>query len=321
MFKVRVNRGNNLALNIDFTNLIKFISCWLIALHHFAQYQLSHNLSSHPLFLILSAQGGYLGVAIFFFLSGYGLTQSYNSRSLDFFPFLKHRLIKVYTPVILLSLVYSIISLVSSHDLGIVYRSFLSIILCHGYLWFVAVILLCYVSFIIYKYLHKSINNGIYTLLFLLLFVVILCLFTSKVWLSSYHSMSIPLFYCGVLVCEYEKYLKSFLNKNIFVVITFIVFISIMMICDLLDVDIVYFSKYAFVNYIFILCLIVFSARYDLQVSIKTITSASYDIYLVHQKVIDTIFVYCNDISVLLYVFIVSICSYIFYHIRKCCKI
>ena len=45
-------------------------------LHHYSQYVCANNLSESVIFRALSYQAGFLGVAIFFFLSGFGLMES-----------------------------------------------------------------------------------------------------------------------------------------------------------------------------------------------------------------------------------------------------
>lgn len=63
-------------LDRNVTDLVKFLSCLLVALHHYSQYVVSQNISHNVFYEAVSSQGGFLGVAIFFFLSGYGLMKS-----------------------------------------------------------------------------------------------------------------------------------------------------------------------------------------------------------------------------------------------------
>lgn len=65
----------------------------MIALHHYSIDRViagTHN----PIYQLLSTQGGWLGVAIFFFLSGYGLMKSELKNHIEFVPFVKKRLLK-----------------------------------------------------------------------------------------------------------------------------------------------------------------------------------------------------------------------------------
>lgn len=71
------------------SSAIKFIAAVIVALHHYSLYICANNLSDSIIYKFLSAQGGFLAVAIFFFLSGYGLMESEKHRHLPFNKFLK----------------------------------------------------------------------------------------------------------------------------------------------------------------------------------------------------------------------------------------
>lgn len=76
--------------DIGITAVLKFICCIIIVLHHYSQYIVSEIGNPNVITNILSSQGGYLAVSLFFFLSGYGLTVSFNKKSLTFFEYLKN---------------------------------------------------------------------------------------------------------------------------------------------------------------------------------------------------------------------------------------
>lgn len=73
------------------TDFIKFLSCIMIALHHFSQIRGVQG-ASNIFYFLFATQGGYLGVAIFFFLSGYGLMKSEMSKHLSIPVFLENNL-------------------------------------------------------------------------------------------------------------------------------------------------------------------------------------------------------------------------------------
>ena len=52
----------------------------MVMLHHYAQYICVNNISDSIFYRALSAQAGFLGVAIFFFLSGFGLMEREQRR-------------------------------------------------------------------------------------------------------------------------------------------------------------------------------------------------------------------------------------------------
>lgn len=59
---------NSFELDRGFTDLLKFLSCILIALHHYSQYAIGCGGLYNHLYYLFAWQGGYIGVAIFFFL-------------------------------------------------------------------------------------------------------------------------------------------------------------------------------------------------------------------------------------------------------------
>lgn len=79
-------------------------------LHHYAQYICVNGFSDSLFYKALSAQGGFIGVAIFFFLSGYGLMESESKSHLNALAFLKRRILKIYLPVILVTFIWMLAS-------------------------------------------------------------------------------------------------------------------------------------------------------------------------------------------------------------------
>lgn len=97
-------------LNKNMTNCLKVLSAVMIMLHHYSQYVCANGLSDSICYKVLSSQGGFLGVAIFFFLSGYGLMESESNGHLKVLTFFKRRLLKIYLPVLAISFIWMIIS-------------------------------------------------------------------------------------------------------------------------------------------------------------------------------------------------------------------
>lgn len=82
----------------------------MVMMHHYSQYVCANHLSDSLIFKILSYQGGYLGVAIFFLLSGYGLMESDQKQHLQLGKFFKRRFLKIYLPVLAVTLLWIITS-------------------------------------------------------------------------------------------------------------------------------------------------------------------------------------------------------------------
>ena len=77
----------------SYTDLVKFVCCILIFLHHF---YLGHSIVT-PL--------GYLACSIFFFFSAWGISKSLDKKELNLWQFIKRRVAKVYIPLLLVNFI------------------------------------------------------------------------------------------------------------------------------------------------------------------------------------------------------------------------
>lgn len=75
----------------------------LVAVSHYSTVICINNQWNDSAFLRFWCQGGYIGVALFFFFSGYGLMESEKKQHLGCKDFLKKRFLKIYLPVLLVS--------------------------------------------------------------------------------------------------------------------------------------------------------------------------------------------------------------------------
>lgn len=85
---------------------IKLIAALMVAFHHYSQYAISELGETGFIYRLFSYLGGYLGVALFFFFSGYGLMYSEMKEHLSINEFLKKRIAKIYKPVIIITIVW-----------------------------------------------------------------------------------------------------------------------------------------------------------------------------------------------------------------------
>ena len=154
---IQINRNNTSSITFDrgFTDFIKFASCVMIALHHFSQIRCVEG-ASNVFYFALSTQGGYLGVAIFFFLSGYGLMKSEQSRHLSPLAFLKRRMAKTYLPAVLVSLIWAIF-MVFVHGKAIDINLLRGVVWNFNdeVLWFVRAIICLYLLFLVYCHITR----------------------------------------------------------------------------------------------------------------------------------------------------------------------
>lgn len=85
-------------MNRTFTDLVKFISCIAIFIHHF--------FLESP----VVAMFGYIACSIFFFLSAYGIYKSLTKKPMELVPFCKYRLLKIYKPLLLVNVLFIILT-------------------------------------------------------------------------------------------------------------------------------------------------------------------------------------------------------------------
>ena len=63
---------STIVLDRNITDLLKFVACIMVAMSHYSGYALAEGVSSSVIYKVIAATGGYLGVAVFFFLSSCG---------------------------------------------------------------------------------------------------------------------------------------------------------------------------------------------------------------------------------------------------------
>ena len=148
------------SLSKDASTCLKGLACLLIVLHHWCA-RLNGIGYSNPIIDLISLRGGITGVAIFFFLSSYGLTRSQIKHRDSFLSFLKKRFIKVIIPLLVTNILWFVIR---HEDKEFVY-SLLQILNIHhrldGVTWFCNVIIICYLLFYV-SFLAKTVWGKIF---------------------------------------------------------------------------------------------------------------------------------------------------------------
>jgi peptidoglycan/LPS O-acetylase OafA/YrhL len=142
-------------LSKEVSTCLKGVSCLLIVLHHWCS-GLSGVGYDNILVKLLTQAGGVTGVAIFFFLSSYGLTRSQLVKKDSISSFFTKRLTKVYIPLVLTNVLW----LVLRYSGQSFVQSFLQILNIGDLLdlatWFCNVIIACYVIFYVSNRLKKD---------------------------------------------------------------------------------------------------------------------------------------------------------------------
>lgn len=147
---------------------------------------------------------GHLGVALFFFLSGYGLQEKVRENEAYLKGFLKKRIVKLYIPYLVATFVYIIIRLV----FGIMYTIKEILISLGGFYtivnfsWYIFLQLVLYLVFwFIYKKCDDN-QRRIKALTVVILLIMGVCV---VLHLPSYYYVSLFAFPLGVIVSEYQQ--------------------------------------------------------------------------------------------------------------------
>ena len=276
-------------LSKDASTCLKGLACLLIVLHHWCS-GLSGMGYDNILVKLLTQAGGVTGVAIFFFLSSYGLTRSQLVKKDSISSFFTKRLTKVYIPLVLtnvlcLALKYSGQSFV---------QSFLQIlnvgVLLDLATWFCNVIIVCYVIFYVSNRLKKDWMKILVNWILMLSLAVALVAYFPNRPCYVYSLVAFPL--GGMVAILQDK-----MNMTKLMMITFLpvvaFFGSMAMFCT-------GYKTYLFANICcsaVILCLmlilvelrnnrmsLIFELVYSLKKPASFIGLYSYEIYLLHNK-------------------------------------
>lgn len=191
--------NDKFVLNKGWSDWIKLVAALLVAVSHYSTVIVINNHWSDSSFLRLWCQGGYIGVAIFFFFSGYGLMESEKRHHLGMMDFLRKRLLKVYLPVLMVSLLWIPIYYLTVTDKP---HSFFSTTFIYDVfwdfkdcvLWFVKILFFDYVIFAVFSLLREKGKT-------LLSNIVMITGTAVATWLAIHFGfpfISVPLFGIGV---------------------------------------------------------------------------------------------------------------------------
>jgi peptidoglycan/LPS O-acetylase OafA/YrhL len=105
--------NNNGVLSRPYTDFVRFVLCVLIFVHH---YYCATSYNKYTEWL------GYFACALFFFLSVNGVVSSQKSKQLDLFSFMKRRFLKVWLPVVFVTIVFTLfVAVLLKRQWGITY--------------------------------------------------------------------------------------------------------------------------------------------------------------------------------------------------------
>lgn len=199
----------NKYLSKEYTNCLKGIFAILVVVHHIFQYI---GLSSNYLINIVLQLIGFLSVAAFFFLSGYGLMYSSNKKDYIKNFFIK-KILPFYLFCILLINLYCFVTLLLEKEYSPqkLLQSFFfgSTIITNG--WYLQATLVIYILYFIIFKLIKSDKNRISVFGICIAIYCFICHFTG---LGINWYQTIPCVILGMIVCKNKDKLDKLLNKN-----------------------------------------------------------------------------------------------------------
>lgn len=288
-------QGSNSTFIIDRNNsqALKAVCCVLIVLHHSVLYHTTlYGEGIYGVFLdgFFKCICGYVPVAIFFFLSAYGITESENIQHLGWRDFLKRRMCRVYVPFVLTNILFLVgLAFCKKLEYSDTLLSIVGIKLIDIVTWFVPVLLLFYIFAYILTYVkqrrYKTVGMVLLTIAYVASGITIFNI-------PFYAIVSVPAFVIGYVSSLYKSEINAVL-KHIsirYVVMTVSLILVVVLSAMMMQYIKVSDNAYHFVvaaNNVFISLLLVavFTGRKIAWFRLDWLGKISYEVYLVHAKV------------------------------------
>lgn len=269
-------------LSINYTDFLKIVSALLVVIGHYASGTLAQG-STSPIWWALASQCGYIGVAVFFFLSGFGLSESDSKHHLSWMNFIKKRFWKIYKPVLLVTILWLVIEYCFMNKPfggNVLYDVLWGFDDC--VLWFVKILFGLYASFYLFSELRIREYKNIAWISLIVASIVLM--YIAHVT-DGYSSIAIPCFALGIV---YSKSRHVYLTLSLIAVA----------ICA--NVTFSFVTKdnhciHACINYMCVAVILLFYhylpiacvAKGKLHKFIHYGSVLSFDLYLIHMKVLD----------------------------------
>jgi len=266
------------------TSILKGISISLIVVHHFTIRLV------HPGFMKPFLNVGFLGVVIFFFISGYGLMSSYLKDENYLNNFFIKRVSKIYIPFMVTNIFIGITSIFilnerySVNDI-LLTSIFLKNITSGQVFWYINATILFYIVFYLTLKFSKTIKKAIIIMFIYSIIYIFLCRIEE---MGIYWYNTAFAFPFGVLFAYKREdilyKIKIYYNKLL--IICLIGFVIFFLISFKESKSIFIFDAISSTLFIFLVMLL----NYKLNIKSKLldfIGSISFEIYLMHQFIID----------------------------------
>ena len=272
-------------LNRYYTDILKIFAAFCVVIGHYASITIVNDWSQSKIWYIIASQAGYIGVALFFFLSGYGLMESEQKQHLVFKEFVKRRFFKIYKPVLLVTVIwvlFEILCLNKSLSVKVIYDCLWGFDDC--VLWFIKILMGLYLSFYAFSLLRIR-NHERYGLWVLAAGTVLLMIVAH--YTEGYSSIGIPCFAIGVLTSLKKD--KRIIGSTLVIVFIVSVLYSILTHDN--------HGYHAAFDYILILMTVLIPLAFNNPAKgrcskiLKDVISygslLTFDVYLVHYKILD----------------------------------
>lgn len=312
IFKSKYMKLNNDYLSKNNTDIIKGISVLVVILCHIAMFSVNDGMIKR-IFL----NSGILAVAIFIFVSGYGLMSQLLKKE-NYLKGFWQKILNLFIIFIVSNIAITIISnlfLKTNYNIKDILLSSLQFNFSNGReLWFVACIIFMYISFFISFKLSK--HKGIIGVIISTFIYVFICKLVGK---GAWWYNCVSCFSLGVLFAMYKDRILNFYKKNYYVkgiVVLFLFIVSMILYIKGSS------SMQFLIPIIFVILVTIILVKVKLQSNIFLyLNKISFEIYLTHLIVLQVAFqslVERNSIYLLFLFLIMVILSLI---VQKICKL
>ena len=296
---------------------LKGIFAVCVLLHHLYQHS---GVTMHPLAGAGLQYLGYFSVGVFFFLSGFGLMQSYKRKGkvyIDTFP--RKRLLPFYMMILVLIVIYSVYTVAVGEPLRFVevVQSFLigGTVISKG--WYLQVQLLCYVLFYFaFRFCNKRSTGLIVSSVLTATYILVMIFLDSS---TSWY-VSTPLFVIGMWYSVYKDKINAWVFVKRRWLLTFLasgaVFFAVMLGQKLFETKYLRAMFLTLVECAFVFCLVLVLPKIRIEYQLTEMLGAiSLEVYvmqglclsLFHSRVVTIQNVYLYAVTVTACTFLLAI--------------
>ena len=303
------------------TKSLKGLLALFIIFHHISQ-----KITTGENFSNFEYMGRYI-VALFFFLSGYGLYFQYSNNPTYMENFLKKRLVRIFIPFFVFIVIYVIyratLGEVINVDFFLSFWKDHSNIIYNG--WFINSIIVLYVIFYV-SFVKKDSKIAVYKLVFLTLVYIFWKAYQNH---GDWEYVSIMAFLLGVFWMKNRVSIDKILEKNYFIfLVSFSILIYVFHYYEDIMKNIGITNKYVYYGIVGNLCTMVFVVYFLLLTNKLNFSNKyfdflgdiSFEIYMIHGLVMHYLgkFFVSSGVNDVLYTIVVLFISIVFaYYIKK----